>query len=85
VKIRAAWGNGSVRRLRFAEPVETAILSNHRRTAPFGVDGGESGKTSFNRIERTNSDAEKLSGWATITLKENDIFIIETSGGGVYG
>ena len=78
-------GNGSVRRLRFVESVEAAILSNHRRIAPFGVDGGESGKTGGNRIERANGDVEELSSTATVTLKENDIFIIETPGGGGYG
>ena len=85
VKIRAAWVNGSVHRRRFVEPVKAAILSNHKRIAPFGIVGGESEKTGGNRIERTNSDVEKLSGLAMIILKKNDMSITETPGGGGYG
>jgi len=78
-------GSGSVRRLRFLEPVEAAILSNHRRVAPFGLEGGESGRTGENRIERANGKIEELSGTATVQLNDGDTFIIATPGGGGFG
>ncbi|MGI9263159.1 MAG: hydantoinase B/oxoprolinase family protein, partial [Woeseiaceae bacterium] len=78
-------GNGTVRRVRFLEPVEAAILSNHRRIAPFGLAGGGAAKTGANRIERTDGTVEELSGTATVRMKEGDTFIIETPGGGGYG
>jgi len=78
-------GNGSVRRLRFLEAVDAAILSNHRRIAPFGLEGGESGKTGNNRIHRADDTVEKLSATATVQLNEDDVFIIETPGGGGFG
>src|SRR5262245_28462804 len=33
-------GDGVVRRLRFLEPVTVALLSGHRRVAPYGLAGG---------------------------------------------
>jgi N-methylhydantoinase B/oxoprolinase/acetone carboxylase alpha subunit len=78
-------GNGSVRKLRFLESVDAAILSNHRRIAPFGLEGGESGKTGNNRIEKANGNVEDLSGTATVQLDNDDIFVIETPGGGGFG
>jgi N-methylhydantoinase B/oxoprolinase/acetone carboxylase alpha subunit len=78
-------GNGTVRKLRFTEPVEAAILSNHRRIAPFGLEGGEDAKTGINRIVRADGSEEKLSGTATVQLNDGDTFIIKTPGGGGYG
>ena len=78
-------GNGTVRRIRFTEPVEAAILSNHRRIPPFGVTGGESARTGNNRIIRADGSEEQLPGTATVQLVEGDTFIIETPGGGGYG
>ena len=78
-------GNGTVRKLRFTEPVEAAILSNHRRIAPFGLAGGEDAKTGINRIVRADGSEETLSGTATVKLNKGDTFVIETPGGGGYG
>jgi 5-oxoprolinase (ATP-hydrolysing) len=78
-------GNGTIRKVRFTEPVEAAILSNHRRIAPFGVAGGEDGKTGVNWIIRADGREEVLTGTATVQLDEGDTFVIETPGGGGYG
>jgi len=78
-------GNGTVRKLRFTKPVEAAILSNHRRIAPFGLAGGKAAKTGINRIIRADGSEETLSATATIRLGEGDTFVIETPGGGGFG
>ena len=78
-------GDGVIRRLRFTEPVEAAILSNHRRVAPFGLEGGEPGRCGRNRIEREDGTVEELEGTATVHLDKGDTFAIETPGGGGYG
>jgi len=65
--------------------VDAAILSNHRRIEPFGLEGGESGKTGCNSIRRANNNVEPLLGTATVQLNEDDVFIIETPGGGGFG
>ena len=45
-------GDGTVRRIKFLEDVTLSILSGHRRVAPYGVAGGENGKTGINRVEQ---------------------------------
>jgi 5-oxoprolinase (ATP-hydrolysing) len=78
-------GDGVVRRVRFTEPVEASILSNHRRIAPFGLEGGLPARCGSNRIERADGSVEELGGTATVRLDEGDAFVIETPGGGGFG
>ena len=78
-------GDGAIRRLRFRAPVEVSVLSNHRRVAPFGLDGGEAAQTGNNRIERRNGEVEDLAATATVTLQAGDCLVIETPGGGGFG
>jgi 5-oxoprolinase (ATP-hydrolysing) len=78
-------GDGALRRVRFLEPMTAAILSNHRRVPPFGVNGGEAGSLGANRIERTDGTTEILGSTAEALLQPGDVFVIETPGGGGYG
>ncbi|WP_332641404.1 hydantoinase B/oxoprolinase family protein [Brevundimonas sp.] len=78
-------GDGAVRRVRFLEPLTAAILSNHRRTAPFGAAGGQDGATGVNRIERADGGRETLASTAEVRMAPGDVFVIETPGGGGYG
>ncbi|WP_420479284.1 hydantoinase B/oxoprolinase family protein [Brevundimonas sp. FT23028] len=78
-------GDGAVRRVRFLEPLTAAILSNHRRTPPFGAAGGESGAVGVNRIERADGTVEALSSTAEVRMAPGDVFVIETPGGGGFG
>ncbi|HWQ86725.1 hydantoinase B/oxoprolinase family protein, partial [Brevundimonas sp.] len=78
-------GDGAVRRVRFLEPLTAAILSNHRRTPPFGAAGGEDGATGVNRIERADGTRETLGSTAEVRMDPGDVFVIETPGGGGYG
>lgn len=77
-------GNGVIRRLRFREPMTAAILSSHRRVAPFGLAGGESGATGRNSVERQDGTVEELGSTATVEMSDGDVFIIETPGGGGF-
>ena len=78
-------GDGAVRRVRFLEPLTAAILSNHRRTAPFGAAGGEDGAVGVNRVERAGGAREALGSTAEVRMTPGDVFVIETPGGGGYG
>ena len=78
-------GDGAVRRVRFLEPLTAAILSNHRRTAPFGLSGGEDGAVGDNRVERVDGKAEPLGATAEVSMGIGDVFVIETPGGGGFG
>ena len=78
-------GNGVVRRVRFLEPMTAGILSNHRRIAPFGLAGGMPGALGRNRVERADGSRTELAGTATVEMRCDDVFVIETPGGGGFG
>ncbi|MDP1914505.1 hydantoinase B/oxoprolinase family protein [Brevundimonas sp.] len=78
-------GDGAVRRVRFLEPLTAAILSNHRRTAPFGAAGGNDGAIGVNRVERADGSVEQLGATAEVGMAAGDVFVIETPGGGGFG
>jgi 5-oxoprolinase (ATP-hydrolysing) len=77
-------GEGTIRKIRFLEPVEASILSNHRRIAPFGLKGGQPGKTGHNYAEYTSNEREELGATATVRLAKGDRLVIETPGGGGF-
>jgi 5-oxoprolinase (ATP-hydrolysing) len=74
-----------VRHIRFRAPMHVDILSNHRRTAPPGLDGGGDGQPGINRIERADGRVEDLPATASAELAAGDLFVIETPGGGGCG
>ncbi len=78
-------GDGAVRRVRFLEPLTAAILSNHRRTAPFGAAGGGDGAVGVNQVERIDGSLESLGATAEVAMAAGDVFVIETPGGGGFG
>jgi 5-oxoprolinase (ATP-hydrolysing) len=78
-------GDGTVRRVRFLEPMTAAILSGHRIVPPYGAGGGQPGATGVNRVERVNGSVETLAGTDRTEMATGDVFVIETPGGGGYG
>jgi len=78
-------GNGVIRRIEFRQPMTAAILSSHRKVAPFGLQGGEPGAIGQNRLEREDGQVEILKGRAQVSVNPGDQLIIETPGGGGYG
>ena len=84
-KGRYRGGNGTIRRLRFLEPMTAAILSSRRAIAPFGLNGGEAGAVGKNYVERIDGTVEELGSTAVVEMEAGDRFVIETPGGGGYG
>ena len=78
-------GNGSLRRLRFLEPVTVTTLCSHRRVPPFGVDGGEPGSVGLNWAELPDGTRVDLQGNDEIDLPTNAVFGLCTPGGGGWG
>ncbi|MDX1607245.1 MAG: hydantoinase B/oxoprolinase family protein, partial [Candidatus Competibacterales bacterium] len=78
-------GDGVVRQLRFLEPMTASILSGHRQVAPFGLEGGETGRCGRNAVQRRDGAVEELQGCDQTEMKPDDVFIIETPGGGGFG
>ncbi|MFP6755268.1 MAG: hydantoinase B/oxoprolinase family protein [Alphaproteobacteria bacterium] len=78
-------GHGIIRRVRFEETMTAAVVSGHRRVAPFGVAGGAPGKCGHNYVERADGSVAELSGTDGTEMLPGDVFVIETPGGGGYG
>ena len=78
-------GNGVTRKLRFLEPMTVTTLCSHRRVKPFGVNGGETGQCGKEWLEKEDGGFIKLEGNDSCEVKVNDLFVMETPGGGGYG
>ncbi|MGE0748844.1 MAG: hydantoinase B/oxoprolinase family protein, partial [Rhodospirillales bacterium] len=78
-------GDGVVRRVKFREAMTAAILSGHRRIAPYGMAGGEPGTPGKNWVQRTDGTVVPLGGTDATEMEPGDVFVIETPGGGGYG
>ncbi|MGY5128399.1 hydantoinase B/oxoprolinase family protein [Streptomyces nigrescens] len=78
-------GCGVERRLRFLEPMTIALLTNHRRVAPYGMAGGAPGALGANSIERADGTRETLAGCDAADVGVDDVLVLRTPGGGGYG
>ncbi|AZK93099.1 MULTISPECIES: hydantoinase B/oxoprolinase family protein [Streptomyces] len=78
-------GNGTVRRIRFLEPMTVALLTGHRRIAPYGMAGGGPGALGENSVERADGTVTPLSGTDTTEVGPDDVLVVKTPGGGGYG
>ena len=83
-KGRHSGGDGIIRRLRFLEPMTTTVLTSHRITRAFGVDGGEPGSPGRNAVERADGRVEELQGNDETEMQPGDVFVMETPGGGGF-
>ncbi len=84
-KGRYVGGNGSVRRIEFRAPLSGALLANHRRIAPFGVDGGEAGVVGGGRLLRAGGRIQEIGATASFKVEVGDVLTILTPGGGGFG
>ena len=84
---RGRWnaGDGTRRVIRFLEEMDCALLSGHRRVRPFGVAGGEPGRTGRNAVRRRDGREEELRGCDQTVVGAGETVIIETPTGGGYG
>ena len=78
-------GDGVTRKLRFLEPMTVTTLCSHRRVKPFGVNGGEPGQCGKEWLEKEDGGFIKLEGNDSCEVKVNDLFVMETPGGGGFG
>ncbi len=78
-------GNGTERRIRFLAPMTAVILANHRRVAPFGLQGGGPGALGRNWVERVGGAREEFGATYEVALRPGDVFVIQTPGGGGFG
>jgi N-methylhydantoinase B len=73
-------GDGIVRAVRTLEPAWLSLLSDRRRHAPEGLDGGSEGRCGTNCI-----DEEEVGPKASRELAEGSVVEVRTPGGGGWG
>jgi 5-oxoprolinase (ATP-hydrolysing) len=78
-------GDGSVRRIRFREPMTAVIVASRRAVAPFGVAGGAAGAAGRQWVDRADGSRTVLTGTDSAELVPGDVFVIQTPGGGGFG
>ncbi|MCP5277032.1 MAG: hydantoinase B/oxoprolinase family protein [Thiobacillus sp.] len=78
-------GDGVVRRLRFLAPMRANLLALRREIPSFGLDGGGPGKPGLQWIEQADGTRRSLGGVGEFSLEAEDLFHMETPGGGGCG
>jgi 5-oxoprolinase (ATP-hydrolysing) len=78
-------GDGVIRKVRFLEPMTATLLSLHRETDPYGLEGGLPGKRGKNSVVRADGSSRTLRGNDEVQLASGDMIVIKTPGGGGFG
>ena len=78
-------GDGAVREIETLTPVRVALLSDRRKLAPYGLDGGGDAERGRAFIIRRSGRREELTSKGSWQLETGDRVRIETPGGGGYG
>jgi len=78
-------GDGTIRRMRFLEPMTATLLSSHRVVPPFGLAGGAAGETGAQWVERADGRREAMDGRCSTPMEPGDVFVISTPSGGGFG
>lgn len=77
---RQRGGCGVIRELEFLAPAEVSLVTERRRTRPFGVDGGAPGQPGVNQL-----NGSTIPGRTQFRASPGDVLTISTPGGGGYG
>ena len=78
-------GDGLVRRVRFLEPMEAALLSTRREHPPRGIEGGGDALGGRQHRIAVDGHAKAIPGCFSLTLAAGEAIEIETPGGGGFG
>ncbi len=78
-------GDGIVREIEVLTEAEVTLLSDRRKTRPYGLGGGGPGAAGQGEIIRKNGTREALRGKTSARLQPGERVRIETPGGGGWG
>jgi N-methylhydantoinase B len=78
-------GDGLRRDIRFLVSAQASLLSERRRFAPYGLEGGQPGQSGHNVVIRADGVELDLPGKATFDLEAGDTLSLRTPGGGGWG
>jgi N-methylhydantoinase B/oxoprolinase/acetone carboxylase alpha subunit len=77
-------GEGIVREYEFRVPVDLTVISERRRFAPYGAQGGDPAAVGRNVIV-SRGRAKIVGSKINVKLGPGDLLRVETPGGGGYG
>ena len=75
-------GDGVIREIEFLENVEVSLIRQHQEQQPYGLEGGENGKTGKHLLKKL--DGTTFSS-TEFSAEKGDILTIWTPGGGGFG
>ncbi|MBL1419934.1 MAG: hydantoinase B/oxoprolinase family protein, partial [Alphaproteobacteria bacterium] len=78
-------GDGTLRKIKFLQKMQVALLTGHRRIPPFGLEGGGNGQVGQNSIIRKSGTIEPLKHCDQTNADISEILIIKTPSGGGFG
>ena len=78
-------GDGIIRSYRFLQKATVSLLCDRRMSAPYGVQGGNAGKSGVNILIKSDGSQKTLAGKSNFTVLAGDLLRIETPGGGGFG
>jgi len=73
-------GDGLIRHYQFLEPTNVSLITERRSNRPWGINGGNDGKSGLNLLNN-----EALPAKTTIWAEPDDSLVIKTPGGGGWG
>ena len=74
-----------IRDVEFLSRSRVTLLSDRRRFAPYGLQGGHPGQRGENVLLRGGYEEVKLSGKEVLDVEPGDVLSIRTPGGGGWG
>ncbi len=77
-------GEGIIREIQCLAPVKVTLLTDRRRTRPYGLAGGEPGAPGENTLLHDHVEI-KLQGKGSHELQAGDVLCLRTPGGGGWG
>ncbi len=77
-------GDGVVREFEFIAPLTVSLLTQHRKEAPFGLNGGQPGQRGRQSLFHQGGEMV-LEGCTSFHVEAGDRVVIETPGGGGWG
>jgi N-methylhydantoinase B len=78
-------GDGIVRELELLTNAEVTLLSDRRKTRPYGLSGGKDGAAGRMVVRRNDGSEEELPSKGSTRLKRGERVRVETPGGGGWG
>ncbi len=85
----ARGGDGTIREIELLTDAKVSLLADRRKTAPYGLHGGEDGKRGLAQlitpVAKGKTKKKKLPGKFSLSVNKGDRIVIETPGGGGCG